>query len=123
MSRVDKVASAIKEEIGSIIHDELHDPRLGFITVVRVEVTRDLQIAKIYFSVLGTEKQKEDAQTGIESAKGFIRRLVGDRLKLRYTPELIFKLDDSVEYSIDISAKIDRIKDELKKSRRVNKKK
>ncbi len=122
MSRVDKVASAIKEEIGSIIHDELHDPRLGFITVVRVEVTKDLQIAKIYFSVLGTEKQKEDAQTGIESARGFIRRLVGDRLKLRYTPELIFKLDESVEYSIDIFAKIDRIKDELKKSRRGNKK-
>ena len=122
MSRVDKVASAIKEEIGSIIHDELHDPRLGFITVVQVEVTKDLQIAKVYFSVLGTEKQKEDAQAGIESAKGFIRKLVGDRLKLRYTPELIFKLDESAEYSINIFAKIDRIKDELKKSRRGNKK-
>lgn len=120
MSRPQKVAQAIKKEVSNIIHDELSDPRLGFITVMRVEVTKDLRLVRIYFSVMGTEEKKKKAEEGIDSALGFIRRLIGERLKLRYTPEISFKLDNSVEYSIDIAAKIDRIKDELKKSSRAN---
>ena len=115
MNRVEKVAEAIKQEISNIIHDELRDPRLGFITVMQVEVTKDLQIAKVFFSVLGSPEQKEKACRGIESSAKFIRRLIGSRLKLRFTPELIFRLDESVDYSLDIAEKIERIKDELKK--------
>ncbi len=111
-SRSHKVAEELKREVSSIIHDEIHDPRLGFITVTRAEITKDLQIARIFFSVMGPEIEKNKTQKALESAKGFIRRLVGQRLKLRWTPELVFKLDNSVEYSIDISAKIDKLKAE-----------
>lgn len=118
--RVEKVANAIKKEISGIIHDELSDPRLGFITIMRVELTKDLRLAKVYFSVMGSDSQKENAKEGIESASGFIRRLIGQRIKLRFTPEIIFKLDNSIEYSIDIAEKIEKIKNELKKNNRGN---
>ena len=117
MSRVDKVAQELKKEVGAIVQNELSDPRVGFITIMRVEITKDLRLAKVYFSVMGNDQQKLKAQEALESAKGFIRRLIGQRLALRLTPEIIFKLDSSVEYSIDIASKIERIKDELKKSK------
>lgn len=116
MSRIDKVAQAIKKEMGSIIHDELNDPRLGFITILRVDLTKDLRLVKIYFSVMGSQKQKDKAGEGLESASGFIRKRLGEHLKLRFVPEIIFKLDESVEYSIAISEKIERLKNESKKS-------
>lgn len=123
MARTDKVAQAIKKEIGRIIQDELNDPRLGFITIMGVEVTKDLRIAKIYFSVMGSPEQKDKAKEAIESATGFIRRLIGQRLALRFVPEIIFRLDDSVEYSFDMAKKIERIKHELKKGARPDKEK
>ena len=121
MSRTDKVSEAIRQEVSNIIHDELRDPRLGFITVMRVEVTKDLQIAKVFYSVMGSPEQKFKAGEALESAAGYIRRLIGDRLRLRFTPEVIFKLDKSVDYSIEIAEKIERVKDELKKGRPADK--
>lgn len=120
MSRMERVAAAIKKEVSNIIHNELNDPRLGFITVMQVELTKDLQLARVYFSVMGSPQQKDKAKAGIESASGFIRRLIGERLKLRLTPQLIFKLDESSEYSIAIAEKIDRIKNELKENNRAD---
>ena len=102
--------------MGSIIHDELNDPRLGFITIMRAEVTKDLRMVKVYFSVFGSQKQKDKAGDGLESAAGFIRKRLGEHLKLRFVPEIIFKLDESVEYSINISQKIERLKNEPKKA-------
>ena len=122
MGRVEKVANAIKEETGSIIQNELRDPRLGFITVMRVELTKDLQLARIYCSVMGSEDKKDKAMEGLESARGFIRRLLSERLKLRLSPELVFKLDKSVDCSIEISETIERIKNESKKGRGADKK-
>ena len=121
MSRTDKVSEALKQEVSNIIHDELRDPRLGFITVMRVEVTKDLQIAKVFYSVMGSPEQKFKAGEALQSAAGYIRRLIGDRLRLRFTPEVIFKLDKSVDYSIEIAEKIERVKDELKKGRPADK--
>ena len=122
MGRVEKVANAIKEETGNIIQNELRDPRLGFITVMRVELTKDLQLARIYCSVMGSEDKKDKAMEGLESARGFIRRLLSERLKLRLSPELVFKLDKSVDCSIEISETIERIKNESKKGRGADKK-
>ncbi len=115
MARTEKVAQAIKKEIGKIVHDELSDPRLGFITIMRADVSKDLRVAKVYFSVMGSPEQKERAGKAVESASGHIRHLMGERLRLRFVPELIFRLDDSVEYGFDMAEKIERIKDELKK--------
>lgn len=121
MARTDKVAHAIKKEIGAIVHDELSDPRLGFITIMEVEIAKDLRFAKIYYSVMGSPQEKENAAKAIESAAGFIRRLLGERLNLRFVPEIVFRMDDSIEYGFDMDKKIERIKDELAKGNRADK--
>ena len=114
MPRTDKVAKAIRHTVSCIIHDELNDPRLGFVTVTRIEMTKDLRYARVFFSILGTEKQEKNTVAALESAKGFIRKLVGERVKLRLTPELVFKLDKSGEYSIRIFEELEKLKNERK---------
>lgn len=109
MSRQDKVGEALKREIGSIIHDELKDPRLGFITITRVELTPDLRYAKVFFSVLGKDEEYKKTKEALDSALGFIRRLIAQRISLRFTPEIAFKEDRSVEYSIKIQEILDEI--------------
>lgn len=125
MSRAERVTQAIKKEVSTIIHDELKDPRIGFITVTRVELTPDLRYAKIFFSVLGTEKEQADTKGALESAVGFIRRRIAQRIKLRLVPEIRFIQDKSGEYSIHIQQELDKIKElnEPRKGRRTNKKK
>ena len=118
MSRLERITQTVKREISNIIHDELKDPRLGFVTITRLELTRDLRIAKVFYSVLGDEKQKNNTLSALKSAKGFIRCLIGERIRLRFVPELIFKEDNSIEYSIFIDKELEKIKhsDEHKKN-------
>ncbi len=124
MGRKDRVAEAIKREVSQIIHDELKDPRLGFVTITGVEITADLRTAKIFFSVLGQEQEFKKTKGALESSSGFIRRLIGQRIKLRFTPEIIFRQDKSSEYSSRIQEVLNEIKelDESKKSNRLHKK-
>jgi len=110
MSRQDKVGEAIRKEASIIIHDELKDPRLGFITITRVELTQDLRSAKIFFSVLGEEEDYRKTKEALDSALGFIRRLISQRINLRFAPEIIFREDRSTEYSIKIQKVLDEIK-------------
>lgn len=145
MARSDRVAQTLKKEIGNIIHDELKDPRLGFVTVTAVEITPDLKYAKVFFSVLGKEEEIKNTKEALNSAIGFIRRLIAQRIDLRFTPEIIFREDRSSEYSVKIEEVLNEIKalekisapkkpepenkprkvrkSEPKKSRRVHKKK
>ena len=129
MSRYEKVAHAIKREVSTIIHDEIKDPRLGFVTITHVELTPDLRYAKILFSVLGKEQEHRRTKEALDSARGFIRRLIGQRIKLRFVPEVAFYEDRSSEYSVRIEEILEEIKqepevdDEPKKSSRVRKKK
>ena len=108
--RVQRVAEEIKQEIGKIIHDQLKDPRIGFATITKVDLSRDLRYASVYFSVLGTKKELRDTQVGLARSVGFIRKLLGQRMKLRYTPQVTFRLDESAEYSIRISEVLEKIK-------------
>ena len=117
MARQDKVSKTLLREISSIIHDEVKDHRLGFITVTDVELTQDLRCAKVYFSVLGSEEQQRQSILALENAKGFIRRLVAQRIKLRFVPEIIFKIDKSIEYGFKIEEQLRKIKDESEKGR------
>ncbi|MFD1204193.1 MULTISPECIES: 30S ribosome-binding factor RbfA [Sporosarcina] len=96
--RANRVAEQMKKELGGIIGQKLKDPRIGFVTVTDVEVTGDLQQATIFISVLGNESEKEATLSGLTKAKGFIRSEIGQRIRLRKTPELEFAFDDSVEY-------------------------
>lgn len=115
MSRVDKVAEAVRQEVSVIIHDRLKDPRLGFVTVMRVEMTADLRLAKIYFSVLGNDGDYKKTKEALDSAMGFIRRLIAERINLRIAPEIMFFEDRSSEYSVRIQEVLDEIKDLEKK--------
>jgi ribosome-binding factor A len=125
MARYEKVAETLKKEISNIIHDELKDPRLGFITVTRVELTQDLRYAKVFFSVLGKEEDYRKSKAALDSALGYIRRLIAQRVKLQFVPEIVFKEDRSSEYSIRIEEIIQEIKksNEPQKNHRLHKKK
>ena len=113
-SRLERVAEELKREIGKIIQDELNDPRVGFATITKVELTRDLRNAKVYFSLYGTEKQLRDTKIGLKRSAGFIRSLVGKRIRLRYTPEITFKVDEGAKHSVEISQVLQSIKDKEK---------
>ena len=108
MSRAEKVQQAIKKEVSEIVRDELRDPRIGFVTITKVEVSQDLKHAKIFASALG-KKPKDDTFKALKSATPFIRRLLAQRMQMRYTPEIAFKRDDSIEYSVYIAKKIDEL--------------
>ena len=110
--RPERVQEALRQEISIIVHNEMKDPRVGFITITKVELTKDLRYAKVYFSVLGEQKDQHLALKGLNSAKGFIKNLVSERIKLRFVPEVVFKIDDSFERSKDIFELLDRIKKE-----------
>jgi ribosome-binding factor A len=97
--RTERLGEEIREEVAQLIVGELKDPRIGFVTVTRVEVTPDLRTARVYVGVLGTEKQRQASLTGLRQATGFLRRALGQSLRLRYTPELVFTYDEGLEAS------------------------
>jgi ribosome-binding factor A len=96
--RANRVGEQMKKELGDIIGRKIKDPRIGFVTVTDVEVTGDLQQAKVFISVLGDEEQRENTLKGLAKAKGFIRTEIGNRIRLRKTPEIIFEWDESIDY-------------------------
>jgi ribosome-binding factor A len=96
--RANRVGEQMKKELGDIISRRIKDPRIGFVTVTDVEVTGDLQQAKVFISVLGDEEQRENTLKGLAKAKGFIRTEIGQRIRLRKTPEITFEFDESVDY-------------------------
>ncbi|GIP43783.1 ribosome-binding factor A [Paenibacillus sp. J45TS6] len=96
--RTGRVSEQIKKEISILIQTELKDPRIGFVTVTGVDLTNDLSQAKIYLSVFGDDEQKNNSLKALDKANGFLRSELGKRIKLRHVPELIFKIDESIEY-------------------------
>ncbi len=103
--RIDRISEEVRKELDNIIRNELNDPRIaGTYSIVRAEVTRDLRYCKVGVSVLEEDLRKGFMQA-LKSAAGFVRRELGRRVELRYTPELLFELDTNIEYA----AKIDRI--------------
>lgn len=110
--RANRVAEQMKKELGGIIGQKLKDPRIGFVTVTDVEVTGDLQQATIFISVLGNEAEKEATLAGLSKAKGFIRTEIGQRIRLRKTPEIEFAFDDSVEYGNRIESLLRQVNSE-----------
>lgn len=95
--RAQKVREFLKEEVSQIIQQKLKDPRIGFVSVTDVEVSVDLRYATVFVSVLGDEEAKHSTMAGLQSAQGYIRGEVGRRLQIRYSPEIAFKLDESIE--------------------------
>ncbi|QYR19730.1 30S ribosome-binding factor RbfA [Paenibacillus sp. sptzw28] len=107
--RVGRVGEQLKKELSQIIQTELKDPRIGFITVTGVEVTSDLSQARVFLSVLGSDEQKEETLKALARGTGFLRSELGKRIRLRHTPELLFKFDSSIEYGSRIESLLDQI--------------
>lgn len=95
--RPERLAEAIKKEVSELLRDELKDPRIGFVSITAVEVSKDLRYANIYASVLGEPADQKATIKALTGAQGFIRSELGRRIRLRYTPELTFKLDQSID--------------------------
>ena len=96
--RMARVNDLIRKEISEVILREIRDPRLnGLLSVTRVETSADLRYAKVFISLMGSEEEKRQAEEGLAAASGFLRRGLGDRVVLRYIPQLTFHLDDSIE--------------------------
>ncbi len=103
-NRIDRINEEAKKEISAIIR-ELKDPRVvgGLCSIVSVDVTKDLRWCKAYVSVLGDEEKQKAAIKGLKNAAGFVRKELAGRLGLRYTPEILFVLDNSIEHGAHIN--------------------
>jgi ribosome-binding factor A len=110
--RSEKVADLIQKEISEMLVKSIKDPRIGFVTITRVMVSEVCRFAKIYFSVAGSLEERESSQKGLESAKGYIRKELGRRIRLRYTPGIMFQFDPSIEYAIHMEELIQSIHQE-----------
>ena len=111
-SRSTRLAHQLQQEIATIIHRELKDPRLGFVTITRVELSKDLRHAKVLFSCLGDPEARERSQETLNHSTGFVYGLMKKRLRLKVIPELLFRYDESIAHSIALSETFERIKDE-----------
>ncbi len=108
--RIERVNSLIRQEISDLLQRQVKDPRLGnFIAVTEVFTSPDLKYAKVFVSHIGSEEEKQKTLSVLASAASFFRRELGRRMKLRYTPELIFQWDDSIERGDRLLQLIDRL--------------
>jgi ribosome-binding factor A len=101
-NRVRKVELQVKDEVSKIIITKLKDPRVGFVTVTAVEMTADLKSAQIFISVMGTQSQKTETISSLNDASKYIRAEMNQRIKLRYSPSITFRLDDTIDRAIRI---------------------
>jgi ribosome-binding factor A len=102
--RAARVGDQMREELASLIRTNVKDPRVGFVSIVKVEVSGDLRHAKVYVSVMGSEPERKESIRALQSAGGFLRGQLSQIMSLRYTPELHFHLDDSIAHGTRIAA-------------------
>jgi ribosome-binding factor A len=108
-SRADRVSGLIQEVLSNLLKKDIHDPRLKMVTITNVKMSRDLKLARIYFSIFGGSSKSEAAVKGFESARGFIKRSLASRLSLRYMPDLNFYYDESFDYGSQIEELLRKI--------------
>lgn len=114
--RSKRISEEIRKIVAEVIRNDIKDPRVSkMATVTGVETTRDLRYATIYVSVFDDDDMKQKTIEGLNRAKGFVRRAIGEQLDVRYTPEPIFKLDESIENAIHLSKIIREVQPEAPK--------
>jgi ribosome-binding factor A len=109
--RPERLAEAIKKELSEILSEELKDPRIGFVSITSVEVSKDLRYANIFISVFGEPSERKASFEALQKAHGFIRGELAKRIRLRYTPEINFKLDESIERGTRLISLMNEVKD------------
>ena len=114
-SRPDRVADQLRGELASLLARDVHDPGIGFVTLTRVQVSPDLQIARVFYTALGDDKTRAASRKALERAAPFLRRQIGARLRLKRTPELTFIYDESIAGQ----DRIEQILNELNENRGV----
>lgn len=97
-TRPDRVGEEIREELAQLIARDVHDPGVGFVTLTRVKVSPDLQMARVYYTSMGDEKARRETQRALERATPFLRRHIAARVRLRRVPEIRFEFDKAVEH-------------------------
>lgn len=100
--RTQRVADLILQEAAGILQKDVKDPRVGFVTLTAVVLSADLAVAKVYYTVLGEQANREASAHGLASAAPFVRREIGRRLRLRVVPEIRFLYDDTVEKTLHL---------------------
>lgn len=110
--RQEKLGELIAAELSELIRTRLKDPRVGFTSITRVEVSGDYRHAKVYVSVMGTPEEQTETMKGLQHATSFLRHELAGRLTLRYMPEIAFKLDHSLEKGAQILALIQQVEQE-----------
>lgn len=110
--RAERLAEVIRAEASAIIQRGLKDPRIGFVSITDVVVSADLRHAKIFVSVLGDEEAKRGTMAALERATGFVRSELGARVAVRFVPEILFRLDDSIERGTRINALLRKVAEE-----------
>ena len=118
--RLVRIEHEIVRELSEIVHEELKDPRVGFVTILAADVTPDLRSARVYASPMGDERASRETLRGLQSAAGFLSAELGKRLHTRRTPSLTFVRDNSIERGVRVSHVIDEVlkRDERKNSER-----
>ncbi len=111
-TRPQRVAELVRQEIGSMLQRGLKDPRIGFCSVMSVRMSPDLRYANVYVSVYGTDKQKRDTLIGLGQSTPWIRRELGKRVRLRFTPEVRFFEDDSLDRAYRLEEVFEKIHEE-----------
>jgi ribosome-binding factor A len=111
-SRPERVADQIRAEVTTMIARELHDPGVGFVTVTRVQVSPDLQHARVYYTSLGDAEARKNTARALDRASGFMRRQIGQRLRLRRAPEIHFEFDQSIGHQDRVEQILNEIADQ-----------
>ncbi len=101
--RSHRIGDQIQKEISELLARGLKDPRIGFVTITSVEVTSDLHLARIYYTVMGDDEARASTAKGLEKATSFIRRELGRRMRIRYIPDLLFNYDSTLDHSEHIN--------------------
>jgi ribosome-binding factor A len=109
--RSQRVGELIQREVAQIISQEMKDPRLGFITVTRVALTDDLKLARIYVSILGEEEEREESLSTLRRARGYVRSLLGRRIRIKSIPDISFEIDDTSDYAASIETLLDQVRE------------
>lgn len=110
--RQEKLGELIAAELSELMRTRVKDPRVGFASITHVEVSGDLRHAKVFVSVMGSAEERVETMKGLKNATGFLRHELATRLVLRYMPELVFKLDNSIEEGARILALINQVERE-----------
>lgn len=109
-ARIDRLAHEMQQEVALIIHRELKDPRLGFVTITRMELSKDLRYAKVFFSCLGGDAERARSQDALDCSVGFVHGLLKKRFRIKVIPEIKFRYDESITGSLELSRTLDQLK-------------